>query len=69
MRRARAALLHRQYVHGLGGHMRGRSVYTLRRRRRNLLQRQPMHRIEDGLPRPLPGMRDAGRTVLRGQRL
>jgi hypothetical protein len=67
MRRALAALLHRQHVHGHGRHMLGRSLYALRRRRRSLLQRQPMHRIEDDLPRPLPGMRDARRTVLCGQ--
>ena len=67
MRRAFAALLHRQHVHGRGHHMLRRSLYTLRRRRRSLLQRQPMHRIEDDLSRPLPGMRDARRTVLCGQ--
>jgi hypothetical protein len=54
-------------MHGHGRHLFGRSLYALRRRRRNLLQRQPMHRIEDDLPRSLPGMRDARCTVLCGQ--
>jgi hypothetical protein len=67
MRRALAALLHRQHVHGHGRHMLGRSMHTLRRRWRNVLQRQPMHRIEDDMPRPLPGMWDARRTMLCGQ--
>jgi hypothetical protein len=67
MRRALSAMLRRQHVHGRGRRMLGRSLHPMRRRRGNLLQRQPMHRIEDDLPRPLPGLWDAWRTLLRGQ--
>jgi hypothetical protein len=69
MRRTLAALLHRQHVHGRGRHMLGRGLHALRRRRRSLLQWQPMHRFEDDLPRPLPGMRHTWRTMLCGQYL
>jgi len=69
MRRALAAMLHGQHMHGRRDHLLGRSLRALRRRRRTLLQRQPMHRIEDDLPRCLSGMRDSRRALLRGQYL
>jgi hypothetical protein len=56
-------------MHGRRDHLLGRSLRALRRRRRTLLQRQPMHRIEDDLPRRLSGMRDSRRALLRGQYL
>ena len=68
MRRALAALLHEQYVYGAWHDVFGRSLRALRRRRRTLL-RQPMHRIENDLPRRLPSLRDAGGAMLCGEQL